>query len=289
MTSISVDWLGGLELWQVLLIALAGLWAGAINTVVGSGTFVTFPTLLALVYPPVTAAISNAMGLVAGNASGAWGYRSQLKGYGRQVRRLLPASLLGGVLGAMLLLNLSASVFQTVAPVLIVIALLLIIFQPRLQRWVAARRQRGQSDGIQPDAVRPAQNSGNGGMVAAGAAGLLLTVLVFLTGVYGGYFVAAQGIILVGILGIFLNGTMQSANAMKNVLVLGVNIVAACSYLIFAFDRIAWPVVTIIAVSSLLGGYIGSKIGQRLSPVVLRGAIVVLGLVALYFMIAGQR
>ena len=111
-------------------------------------------------------------------------------------------------------------------------------------------------------------------------------MLVFLAGVYGGYFVAAQGILLVGILGVFLHGSMQSANAMKNVLVLGVNLIAAVSYMIFAFDRIEWWVVLLIAIGSLIGGIIGSRVGRRLSPVVLRSVIVVLGLVALYAMIA---
>jgi uncharacterized membrane protein YfcA len=109
---------------------------------------------------------------------------------------------------------------------------------------------------------------------------------VYFAGVYGGYFVAAQGILLVGILGVFMTGTIQNANAMKNILVLGVNIVAAASYLLFAFGRINWAVVAIIAVSSLIGGVIGSKVGRRLSPPVLRGVIFVLGLVALGFMIA---
>jgi uncharacterized membrane protein YfcA len=115
---------------------------------------------------------------------------------------------------------------------------------------------------------------------------VLLVVLVYLAGVYGGYFVAAQGILLVGILGIFLTGTIQNANAMKNILVLGVNLVAAISYLLFAFDRINWLVVLLIAVSSSIGGLLGAKVGRRLSPTVLRGVIFVLGLVALGFMIA---
>lgn len=247
-----------------VLVGIAGLWAGTVNTVVGSGTLVTFPVLVALGTVPVTASISNAMGLVAGNASGAWGYRKELKGLGRQVLKLLPASIVGGVVGALLLLNLPASVFGIVAPILIVVALIMVIFQPKLQRWVAGRR--------------------NGGGDGAGHA-VLLTILVFFTGVYGGYFVAAQGILLVGIFGILLSGTMQTANAMKNVLVLAVNVVAALSYLLFAFDRIDWPVVAVIAVSSLIGGYIGSKIGRKLKPVVLRSFIVVLGVVALYFMV----
>ncbi|WP_320538228.1 sulfite exporter TauE/SafE family protein [Pseudarthrobacter sp. IC2-21] len=257
-----------MELLSSILVFFAGLWAGTINAVVGSGTLVTFPVLIALGVAPVTASISNAMGLVAGNAAGAWGYRKELKGRGGQLLKLLPASLLGGISGAWLLLHLPEKVFYYAAPALIVLALLMVVFQPRLQRWVRSREEN-------PEHALKDRNHG-----------ILLIVLVYLAGVYGGYFVAAQGILLVGILGVFMAGTIQNANAMKNILVLGVNIVAAVSYLLFAFGRINWPVVAIIAVSSLIGGFVGSKVGRRLSPPVLRGVIFALGLVALGFMIA---
>ena len=257
-----------MDLLSGVFVFFAGLWAGTINSVVGSGTLVTFPVLIALGIAPVTASISNAMGLVAGNAAGAWGYRKELAGRGQQLLRLLPASLLGGISGAWLLLHLPEKVFHYAAPALIVLALLMVVFQPRLQQWVRDREENPEH------AIRDKRH------------GVLLIVLVFLAGVYGGYFVAAQGILLVGILGVFLTGTIQNANAMKNILVLGVNIVAAASYLLFAFGRINWAVVGIIAVSSLIGGVIGSKVGRRLSPPVLRGVIFTLGLVALGFMIA---
>ena len=257
-----------MEFLSGILVFFAGLWAGTINSVVGSGTLVTFPVLIALGLAPVTASMSNAMGLVAGGAAGAWGYRRELKGRGRQLLRLLPASLLGGITGAWLLLHLPEKVFHYAAPVLIVLALLMVVFQPRLQRWVRNREENPEH------ALRDKHHS------------VLLVVLVFLAGVYGGYFVAAQGILLVAILGIFMTGTIQNANAMKNILVLGVNLIAATSYLLFAFGRINWTVVAIIAVSSLIGGLVGSKVGRRLSPPVLRGVIFALGLVALGFMIA---
>ncbi|KRE63986.1 hypothetical protein ASG92_03515 [Arthrobacter sp. Soil736] len=257
-----------MEFFSGILVFFAGLWAGTINSVVGSGTLVTFPVLIALGLAPVTASMSNAMGLVAGGAAGAWGYRRELKGRGRQLLRLLPASLLGGISGAWLLLHLPEKVFHYAAPVLIVLALLMVVFQPRLQRWVRNREENPEH------ALRDKHHS------------VLLVVLVFLAGVYGGYFVAAQGILLVAILGIFMTGTIQNANAMKNILVLGVNLIAATSYLLFAFGRINWTVVAIIAVSSLIGGLVGSKVGRRLSPPVLRGVIFALGLVALGFMIA---
>jgi uncharacterized membrane protein YfcA len=257
-----------LDLLSSIFVSIAGLWAGTINAVVGSGTLVTFPVLIALGVAPVVASMSNAMGLVFGTAAGAFGYRRELKGRGRQLMRLLPASLLGGISGAWLLLHLPEEVFHYVAPVLIVLALLMVVFQPRLQTWVRSREENPEH------AVRDKQH------------GVLLVVLVYLAGVYGGYFVAAQGILLVGILGVFLTGTIQNANAMKNILVLGVNLVAALSYVLFAFDRINWLVVLLIAVSSSIGGLLGAKVGRRLSPTVLRAVILVLGLVALGFMIA---
>ncbi|PNI09530.1 sulfite exporter TauE/SafE family protein [Arthrobacter sp. AFG7.2] len=257
-----------MDLLSSIFVSIAGLWAGTINAVVGSGTLVTFPVLIALGVAPVVASMSNAMGLVFGTAAGAFGYRRELKGRGRQLMRLLPASLLGGISGAWLLLHLPEEVFHYVAPVLIVLALLMVVFQPRLQTWVRSREENPEH------AVRDKQH------------GVLLVVLVYLAGVYGGYFVAAQGILLVGILGVFLTGTIQNANAMKNILVLGVNLVAAVSYVLFAFDRINWLVVLLIAVTSSIGGLIGAKVGRRLPPTVLRGVILVLGVVALGFMIA---
>lgn len=257
-----------MELFSSIIVFIAGLWAGTINAVVGSGTLVTFPVLIALGVAPVVASMSNAMGLVAGTAAGAFGYRRELAGRGRQVRRLLPASVLGGVSGAWLLLHLPEKVFHYVAPVLLVLALLMVVFQPRLQDWVRNREANPEH------AVRDKRH------------GILLVVLVYLAGVYGGYFVAAQGILLVGILGVFLTGTIQNANAMKNILVLGVNMVAAISYLLFAFDRINWLVVLLIAVSSTIGGILGSRVGRKLSPRVLRAVIFSLGIVALAVMIA---
>ena len=247
------------------LILLGGLWAGTINTVVGSGTLVTFPILIALGIAPVMAVVSNAMGLIAGGISGTWGYRHELLGMGRNLARLMPASLLGGITGAYLLLHLPETVFSVVAPLLIVLALLLVIFQPRLQAVIKARRESNPS---------------------ARSHDLAMMILVYLAGVYGGYFVAAQGVLLVGILGIFMSGTLQNANAVKNVLSLTVNVVAAISYLLFAPEKIIWVVVGVIAVSSLIGGFIGAKIGRKWPPLVLRSVIVTLGLVALYFMIA---
>ncbi|GAA1348610.1 sulfite exporter TauE/SafE family protein [Falsarthrobacter nasiphocae] len=260
---------------DIVLIALAGLWAGAINVAVGSGSLVTFPTLVALGFPPVTASISNAMGLIAGNFSGALSYRRELREVRPQLLRLIPASLAGGLVGSSLLLHLPPSVFNYVAPVLTVLAVLCVLFQPRLARAIAARREAAASaSGSPPDAVEGTRITP------------VTAVLVFLAGIYGGYFVAAQGVLLLAILGILVSGIgFQRSNGLRNVLVLVVNMTAAASYLLFAFERIRWDAVLVIAVSSFVGGTFGGRVARRLSASVLRGTIVVFGCIALVTMI----
>ncbi|PWJ45622.1 hypothetical protein SAMN06264364_1538 [Quadrisphaera granulorum] len=263
---------------DVSLILLAGLWAGTINAVVGSGTLVTFPVLVALGYSPLAATVSNGIGLVAGGVSGAWGYRRELRGQGRRLAMLLPASIIGGALGAVLLLQLPESSFETIVPVLLVIALVLVVVQPRLQ---ARLRRRAEA--------RAAALGAEGGPVRASRWLLGTTMLAtFLIGVYGGYFTAAQGVMLVAVLGSLLDETLQRVNGLKNVLTLVVNVVSAAFYIVFGYDQIDWLVVALIAASSLVGGAVGARYGRRLPPNALRAAIVVLGLVALTRILGSQ-
>ncbi|GAA4927454.1 sulfite exporter TauE/SafE family protein [Nesterenkonia rhizosphaerae] len=281
--------LHGLGIGLVLLILLAAVWAGAINTVVGSGTLVTFPVLVAMGVPPVSATVSNAMGLIAGNFTGAWGYRREILQVRSVLAKLVPASFVGGVIGAALLIMLPEEVFGKVAPVLILVSLLMVIAQPRLAAWVKRRKTEEAADPETPSPGDPAETAAQ---KAADSVGWPLIVLVFLAGIYGGYFVAAQGILLMGIMGIFLAATMQQANGVKNLLVAFVNLTAAISYVVVDYvlrdpdDRvILWGIVLVIAVGSTLGGLIGAWVGRRLSPVVLRSIIIVLGLVALAVML----
>ena len=250
----------------MILIALAGVGAGAINAVVGSGTLITFPTLVALGYPPVTSTMSNAVGLVAGSVSGTWGYRRELRGQWHRLRWQIPASLVGAVLGAWLLLHLPEKVFTEVVPVLLIAALILVVIGPQIQAWA---RRRAAEAGHSAEHVSPQRMAA---LVAA----------TFLIGVYGGYFTAAQGIMLVGAMGALLPEDMQRMNAAKNLLTLVVNVVAALAYTLVAFDRISWAAAGLIAVGSLLGGFLGAHYGRRLSPNVLRAVIVVVGLIGLY-------
>ncbi|WP_120005194.1 sulfite exporter TauE/SafE family protein [Nesterenkonia muleiensis] len=283
--------LDGLGIGFLLLILLAAVWAGAINAVVGSGTLVTFPVLVAMGVPPVAATVSNAMGLIAGNFTGAWGYRREIIQVRSVLARLVPASFLGGVIGATLLITLPEEVFGTVAPFLIVISLGMVIAQPRLSAWVKRRAAEEMLDS-DPQTPQPDDDPETVAAKAADSVGWPLILLVFFAGIYGGYFVAAQGILLMGVLGVFLAATIQQANGVKNLLVAFVNLTAAINYVVVDYlvrepeDRvILWGVVAIIAVGSTLGGLIGAWVGRRLSPVVLRGIIITLGLVALGVML----
>jgi uncharacterized membrane protein YfcA len=251
---------------HIVLILLAGFGAGVINALVGSGTLITFPTLVALGYPPVTSTMSNAIGLVAGSASGTWGYRAELGGQWDRLRWQIPASLTGAVLGAFLLLHLPEKVFVEIVPVLLVLALVLVVTGPRIQSWA---RRRAQEAGRSAEQVTPARMA-------------VLVIGTFAVGVYGGYFTAAQGILMVGIMGALLPESVQRMNAAKNLLTLLVNVVAAVGYTLVAFDRISWPVAGLIAAGSLVGGTLGARYGRRLSPNALRATIVVVGLIGLY-------
>jgi uncharacterized membrane protein YfcA len=240
----------------------AAVAAGGINAIVGSGSLITFPTLVALGYPPVVANVSNNIGLVPGNAAAAYGYRRELADQGGRLARLGLASMLGALLGATLLLALPASAFKVIVPVLIIIALVLVVAQPRLNAWLAARRETRHAHG-----------------------GPWLWLGVFGSGVYGGYFGAAQGIILIALLGIFLDETLQRINGVKNMLAMVANGTAAVLFLFAA--PINWTVVLLIALGSTAGGLLGSSYGRKLPPIALRAIIVVVGLFAIGKLLLG--
>ncbi len=240
---------------EALAVLAAGVAAGTINVVVGSGTLITFPVLLAVGFPPVTANVSNTIGLVPGSFSGVVGYRRELADQRHRLLHFSLASIAGGIVGAVALLELPASAFEAIVPVFIVIALVLIVLQPRLARRLAERR---------PPTARP---------------GPVTTAAVFGTGVYGGYFGAAQGILLLGILGATLPEDLQHVNAIKNLLAMLVNLVSG---IIFAFvAHVDWQAAALIAAGSIVGGSLGARYGRRLPPPALRALIVVVGTVAI--------
>jgi uncharacterized membrane protein YfcA len=252
--------------WQALAVLAAGVGAGTINAVVGSGTLLTFPTLLALGYPPVTANVSNNIGLVPGGVTATWGYRRELEGQGRRIARLAPLSFAGSIAGALLLLRLPAAAFAAVVPVLILLSVVLVLAQPRIAAAVQRRREAaGRHDG---------------------RVGLPASVGTLLAGVYGGYFGAAQGVLLIGLLGAVLADDLQRVNALKNLLSLVVNLVAAVTFVVVRPAAIDWAVVGLIAAGSTLGGLLGARVGRGLSPSVLRIVVAVVGIVAVVRLVA---
>jgi uncharacterized membrane protein YfcA len=245
-----------MTLLEALLVLVAGVWAGAINTLVGSGSLVTFPVLLAVGFPPLTANVSNNLGLVPGAMSGAYGFRRELRGQRARILRFAPASAIGGITGAVLLLALPSSVFDAVVPVFVAIGLVLVVLQPRINRWLTRHRRADAHEHSAP------------ALLATGV-----------TGVYGGYFGAAQGILLLAILGIAIDDDLQRVNALKVVLAGLVNFVAAVIFVVAA--HIAWDAVALIAVGSTIGGQLGARVGRRLPAPALRAVIVVVGLAAI--------
>lgn len=248
-----------------LAIFGVGVAAGAINAIVGSGSLITFPTLLAFGFPPVVANVSNNVGLVSGNISGAVGYRRELSGQRGRLIRLGAISAVGSLAGAAALLALPSSSFQLIVPALILIACVLVLIQPWLSGKVAGRRKRlAEQDG--------------GDQTAGGRISPVLSAGVFGSAAYGGYFGAAQGVLVIGLLGTFLDETMQRVNGAKNVLVAVVNGTAAVVYIIFA--HVAWLVVLLIAVGSTLGGLLGARFGRKLPPQALRIFVVLIGVIS---------
>ncbi len=241
---------------EIAAIALAGLAAGAMNTVVGSGTLITFPVLLAFGYSPVTANVANTIGLVPDSVSGAWGYRRGLAGQRARAIRLGASSVLGGVTGAALLLVLPASTFSAIVPGFIAIALVLTVLQPHLSA-LFQKRDIGIGRGRRA----------------------LTTVAVYATAVYGGYFGAAQGILLLAILGVMLAQDLQRTNALKTVLTGVINGVAGVCFM-FA-THVEWRPAATIAVASIAGAQLGARYGQHLKPTTLRAIIVAVGILAI--------
>jgi uncharacterized membrane protein YfcA len=237
--------------WAALAIFAAGLGAGTVNVIVGSGSLITFPTLLALGYPPVLANVSNNVGLVPGSVSAVHAYRRELVGQRSRLLTLGPASLAGGLTGAVVLLALPHSVFKAIVPVLVLLAAVLMALQPRVTAWLADRGDR---------------------RVHGGAP---LVIGVFLTGVYGGYFGAAQSVILMSLLAIFIDDDLQRLNGTKNALALIVNGVAGVVFILVA--HVSWSVAGLIAVGSVIGGQLGGHYGRRLPTAVLRACVVVMG------------
>jgi hypothetical protein len=238
---------------EVGAILGVGVAAGTINTIVGSGSLITFPTLLAFGYRPLDANVSNTVGLVPGSLSGAFGYRRELVGQRSRAVRLGIASGAGGLTGGVLLLAFPGA-FAAIVPVLIAVALILVAAGPRLSTALAAHRH------------------------AESHRSWLLAALFYATAVYGGYFGAGMGIIMIALLQIFVPDDLQRLNGLKNVLAALINGVAGILFI--ALAPVHWDVVLLIAAGSIVGGQVGSRVGRRLPAPVLRLTIICIGLIA---------
>jgi uncharacterized membrane protein YfcA len=243
-----------IDVGEAILIAGAGFLAGAVNAVAGGGSLISFPALLAVGYPSVTANVTNTVSVLPGYVGGAYGYRRELQGQGRQLRRLAPVSALGAVAGAVLLLTTSSEVFDGVVPFLVALASVLLLAQPRIQSWVLSRPHDG--------------------FARSHAA---LAIATFVAAVYGAYFGGGLGVILLAVLGMFLVGDLQRTNALKSALTLVINLVAMIAFALFG--PVQWVAVAIVAPASLLGGWVGAQVARRLPAVVLRATVAAFGFV----------
>ena len=236
-----------MTLLEAIAVLAAGFAAGGVNAVVGSGSLITFPTLLAVGYPSVVANVSNTVGLVPGGVSGVIGYRRELRGLWRRTAILAVGTTAGALLGGILLLSLSEAVFEAVIPVLILLAAVL----------MAVKRT--------PSSHAAVEHNGRG------------TLASFATGIYGGYFGAAQGIILMSLLRFCYPDDLQRLNAIKNVLAGVANGVAAILFI--AVADVAWGAAALIAVGSVGGSLVAARYGRRIPPEILRRIVIVYGTV----------
>ena len=240
--------------YEFAIAGLAAVAAGIINAIAGGGTLVSFPALIALGIPEVAANITNTVALCPGYLGGAIAQRQDLAGQGRRLRLLLPAGIIGGIAGAVLLLYIPPQVFRELVPFLILLAAVLLAVQERVRNWVQERATRTN------DKVDRDKNP----LVPLG-----------LAAVYGGYFGAGLSVIVLAVLGLFIDETMTRLNALKQCVSLAVNMAAAVFFLFSGL--VVWPVALVMAAGALAGGAIGGRIAGRINPEHLRWAVVMIG------------
>ncbi|MCM3923070.1 sulfite exporter TauE/SafE family protein [Frankia sp. AiPs1] len=275
---------------DALLVAGAGLLAGAVNAIAGGGTLIAFPALLTTGLPALTANITSSVGLLTGYAGGALGYRRELADQVDRLRALGPPAMLGGIVGAVVLLATPSDSFRALVPYLVLVSCLLLAAQNRLGAVVARRRAAAALasaappvSAVPPVSTAPAASAAPpiSAVLAVGIGGAGNTVTwptrigIFVAGVYGSYFGAGLGVLLLGVLGILLVDDLQRTNALKTLLAFGVNAVGVIVFLVTA--KVAWGYAGILVVASLLGGLLGARIARRLRPVLLRAAVITLG------------
>jgi uncharacterized protein len=243
-----------LSIGQVALLAVAGFFAGALNAAAGGGSLISFPALILVGYPSLTANVTNNVAVAPGYVTGATGYRHELRGQRKRIVPLVIASLVGSLIGVGLILASSQGAFEGIVPFLVLAACVLLAAQPAISRWLGERSDDSERPGV--------------GALAGQT----------LAGVYGGYFSAALGVAVLALLGLFLNDTLQRLNALKALLQLVIGAVSALGFALLA--PVAWTALAIIAPSSMIGGEVGVRLARRVSDRVLRVGIVTYGVAA---------
>ena len=252
-----------MTLTEAVLVVATGLGAGVLSSTVGVASILSFPTLVALGLPPVVANVSNTLGLIPGGLGGVVGYRTEVREAGPIAKRIILVCALGGVAGAALLLGLPPGVFEAIVPWLILFTCGLVGAQPRISAWLRARN--GERDGERRH-MSPAT-----------------TAFATLTGVYGGYFGAGAGVMMVAVLGLGTDLELRLVNGLKTLSLMVGNIVAGLIFAVVADPR--WDVVVLLAAGSLVGGYVGARIGRKLPDAVFRWAVVAAGAAAAVLML----
>ncbi len=251
-----------MTLGEALLVVATGLGAGVLSSTVGVASLLSFPVLVALGLPPVVANVTNTLGLIPGGLGGVVGYRSEVREAGPIAKAIVVVCALGAAVGAALLLGLPASVFEAVVPWLILFTCLLVGAQPRIAAWLRAR---------------------NGERVAQRRhMSPTTTVFATITGVYGGYFGAGAGVMMVAVLGLGTDLELRIVNGLKTLSLMVGNIVAGLIFVFVADPR--WDVVVLLAAGSLVGGYVGARIGRKLPDAVFRWGVVAAGVTAAVLM-----
>ncbi len=246
-----------MSVFNEVLIFMAALAAGFINAIAGGGTLVSFPVLLAVGISPVVANVTNTVALVPGTIGGMWSQRIDFKSQYQRLLKLLPVAIVGGVAGGLLILNTSEDAFKSIIPYLILLATLLLAAQVKIKNWVVARIGHAHTEHQNP---------------------VVMLSLVFAAAVYGGYFGAGLGVILMATLGLVTDETMTRLNFLKQALGFAINLAAA---IYFAFSgKVDWMIALIMVFGSLIGGLIGGKLASKIKPEVLRWVVVAAGLIA---------
>jgi len=241
---------------EFVLVGLAAIAGGAVNALAGGGTLITFPMLIAVGIPAVAANVTNTVALCPGYLGGTFAQLKDLQGQERRLWFFLPISVLGGIVGGILLLNTGEQLFRALVPYLILLAAGLLAVQDPLRTWIVSRTEREET------AAMHRQWS---------------TLALTSAAVYGGYFGAGMSVIVLAVLGLVLDDTLTRLNALKQAIAFSVNIAAAV-YFLFS-GQVLWPVMLVMAVGALAGGALGGRLAGWIKPIVLRWIVVTIGII----------